>query len=173
MDNTSGGLTTKDTIVRVLFTGFLIEAYHIIYQNRWLFILALILVLVDFRFGINVSKKKGVPIRWSRAFRRTINKFIDYMCYIALSMVLGEAIGKPLGIEPIIISTITMVLCCGFELDSIWSHICILHNIKKPVSMWKLLLYIFTLRFKEIKTDLLEIGDNIEKEINKNNQTNK
>lgn len=162
MDNSNIGLTTKDTLWRGLATGLLAELSEMVYQTRWLFLLALILVLIDFWFGISVSKIKGIPIRWSRAGRRTLNKSIDYLCYITLGIVLGKAFGEPFGLQPHTLAVIVMILCCGFEIDSIWSHICILHGFKKPVSIWRIILMLLSLKFKEIKEELTEIEEKIE-----------
>ncbi|MCM1438812.1 MAG: phage holin family protein [Roseburia sp.] len=143
-------------------TGILSEMTDMVYQTRWLFLLALFLVIIDFWFGINVSKAQNIPIRWSRAGRRTLNKSIDYLCYITLGIVLGKAFGEPFGMEPHTLAIIVMLFCCGFEIDSIWSHICILHGIKKPVSVWRVILLVITFKFKEIKEELTEIGEKIE-----------
>ena len=159
-DNT--GLTTKDTLGRILMTGIMAEVYDTLYANRWLFITALIIVLVDLWFGISESKAKGERVRWSKAGRRTINKSIDYICYIAIGIILGKALGEPLGLEPEHVSVVVMLFCCGFEVDSIWSHICYLHGIKKPLSVWKILFLLFAFRFREIKKELYEIGDILE-----------
>lgn len=159
-DNT--GLTTKDTLGRALMTGIMAEMYDTLYANRWLFIMALTIVLVDFWFGMSESKAKGERVRWSRAGRRTINKSIDYLCYITMGMILGKAMGEPLGLEPVNVSVVVMLFCCGFEVDSIWGHICYLHGIKKPLSVWKILLLLLTFRFQEIKEELHEIGDTLE-----------
>ena len=42
--------------------------------------LALILIIVDSRFGILAARKRGEVIRPSRKWRRAINKLVDYIC---------------------------------------------------------------------------------------------
>lgn len=165
MDSSNIGLTGKDTLWRGLATGIMAELADMMYQVRWLFLLAIILVLIDFWFGISVSKAQNIPIRWSRAGRRTINKAIDYLCYITLGIVLGKAFGEPFGLEPQTLAVIIMLLCCGFEIDSIWSHICVLHGIRKPLSVWRVLLMVLSLKFKEIKEELSDIGTKIEEAV--------
>ena len=39
-------------------------------------LLAILLIAIDSRFGIQASKKRGETIRTSRAIRRAINKFV-------------------------------------------------------------------------------------------------
>lgn len=130
---------------------FLSEGMNLIYEMRWLVLLSIILVLTDLWFGISASKQKGIPIRRSRAGRRTLNKLMDYFLYIMTGAILGKAIGEPWGIDAIDVAAGVMILCCGFELDSIYCHICELHNIQKRISLWRILFKILTLRFKEIQ----------------------
>lgn len=44
-------------------------------------ILAVVLVLVDLRFGTKAAISRGETVRTSRKWRRTFNKLIDYLCY--------------------------------------------------------------------------------------------
>ena len=60
----------------VFMSGFM----DFIEPLKWFMLLALILIIVDLRFGIAASKKRGERIRFSRAGRRTINKMVDYLC---------------------------------------------------------------------------------------------
>ena len=50
----------------------------------WL-IVAVVLVLGDLRFGIEAAKKRGETVRRSRAVRRTVNKLVDYLCWICIA----------------------------------------------------------------------------------------
>lgn len=50
----------------------------------WL-LLGVVLVFVDLRFGVLAAKKRGERIRTSRAWRRTINKMVDYLCWVTLA----------------------------------------------------------------------------------------
>ena len=59
-----------------------LEFINLLYDFRWMILLAFVLVIGDFWFGISESKYLDIPIRKSRACRRTINKFIDYILYI-------------------------------------------------------------------------------------------
>lgn len=150
--------------------SFLGECQQLLYDMRWLIALAASLILFDFWFGIRVSQYNHIPIRKSSACRRTLNKFIDYLCYIILAAILGKVLGEPYGVDPINIAVIVILLCCGFELDSIYSHICELHHIKKPISLWRLLTSLISFKFKSIGDNVKELGDNLS---DKDNNTNK
>ncbi|MEG2366466.1 MAG: hypothetical protein RSB29_06950, partial [Alistipes sp.] len=64
---------------------FLSQILEIFYPLRWVMLAAAILVLVDLRFGILAARQRGEKIRTSRAIRRTVNKVVDYICWILLS----------------------------------------------------------------------------------------
>lgn len=138
------------------------EAQYIIFELRWMLMLAFILICADFWFGISVSKYLHKPIRRSRACRRTLNKLVDYLCYILVAAFLGMAIGQHIGVNPITVSTIALLMCYGFEIDSIYSHICELHGVKNGISIWKILIYIITLRFSGLKSILTKIESSTE-----------
>ena len=52
----------------------------------WL-LLGAVLVFVDLRFGVKAAIARGEEIRPSRAVRRTINKMVDYLCWVTLAEV--------------------------------------------------------------------------------------
>ena len=77
--------TSTTSIVSKGFTvAFATECLQLLYDLRWMILLAFILIIADFWFGMNASKLKGIPIRKSRAGRRTFNKIIDYICYLIM-----------------------------------------------------------------------------------------
>jgi len=149
---------TTNTAVKTTIIGFLAEWQGLLYSMRWMITLALVLILADLWFGVSASKHRGEKIRRSRAGRRTFNKIIDYLCYIFIGVTIGKAIAEPYGVDPIITAITAMVLCYCFEIDSIYGHILELHNIKVKVSIWKLLAYILTLRFKQFATVIEDIN---------------
>lgn len=126
------------------------ECTTMVYELRWMIILALILIISDLHFGLEVSRMKGLEIRKSRAGRRTLNKCIDYICYIVLGAVLGKAFGEPYGFNGKVIAITVMALCYYFEMDSIYGHICELHGIKKRYSILKILLKVLSFKFKDL-----------------------
>ena len=81
-----------NTLFKTGIIGFTAECYAIVFDLRWMILLAFVLIIADFLFGISASKLQGIEIRKSRAGRRTLNKVIDYLCYILLGAVIGKAI---------------------------------------------------------------------------------
>lgn len=139
-----------NTIFKTGIIGFTSECYAIIFDLRWMILLAFVLILSDFWFGISVSRMQGIEVKKSRAGRRTLNKVIDYLCYVLLGAVIGKAIGDPYGLNPITVSITIMILCYCFEIDSIYNHICELHGVKKRYSIWAILGKFITFKFKDV-----------------------
>lgn len=142
---------TVSRSLKLSLSTLLVEVGDIVFQLRWFILAAFGLILADLWFGIQVSRKKGIEIRRSSAGRRTFNKFIDYILYIVLGTTLAMAIAQPWNIQPIYISSGILLLCYGFEIDSIYSHICYLHGAKKKISIFKVLWLALTLRFRELR----------------------
>lgn len=142
--------TTTQSLFKTSMIGLFGECTQIIYDLRWMILLAIILILSDLWFGISASRVQDIVIRKSRAGRRTLNKLVDYICYILLGAVLGKAIGEPYGMNPIVVSITVMVICYCFEVDSIYGHICEIHGIKKRHSIWRILFKLLTLKFKDV-----------------------
>ena len=141
--------TTTQSLFKTSMIGLFGECTQIIYDLRWMILLAIILILSDLWFGISASRVQDIVIRKSRAGRRTLNKLVDYICYILLGAVIGKAIGEPYGVDPIEVS-ITIMICYCFEIDSIYGHICEIHGIKKQYSIWKIIFKLLTLKFNEL-----------------------
>ena len=142
--------TTTQSLFKTLMIGLFGECTQIIYDLRWMILLAIILILSDLWFGISASRLQKIEIRKSRAGRRTLNKIVDYICYVLLGAVLGKAIGEPYGMNPIVVSITVMVICYCFEVDSIYGHICEIHGIKKRYSILRILFKLLTLKFKDV-----------------------
>lgn len=142
--------TTTQSLFKTSMIGLFGECTQILYNLRWMILLAIILILSDLWFGISASRVQGIAIRKSRAGRRTLNKLVDYICYILLGAVIGKAIGEPYGVDPIVVSITVMILCYCFEIDSIYGHICEIHGIKKRYSIWRILFKLLTLKFKDV-----------------------
>lgn len=142
--------TTTQSLFKTSMIGLFGECTQIIYDLRWMILLAIILILSDLWFGLSASRVQNIVIRKSRAGRRTLNKLVDYICYILLGAVLGKAIGEPYGMNPIVVSITVMVICYCFEIDSIYGHICEIHGIKKRYSIWRILFKLLTLKFKDV-----------------------
>jgi len=78
--------------------------------------LALVLVLVDTRFGSLASKKRGEEVRLSRQWRRALNKMVDYSCWVLLAGMFGDIFGKVIGIPTL--SIVLLLVIYSIELSS-------------------------------------------------------
>lgn len=122
---------TGREVTRVATTGglgFYGEVQALFWDMRWLIVFCVVLIIVDLKFGMENSIVHQEKIRKSRAVRRTVNKFIDYMCWLLFAGVLGLAIGEPLGVSHNIVSSAVMVLACVAEIDSIVQNFCEAHD---------------------------------------------
>ena len=119
------------------------EIEALIYDLRWLIALSFALIIADFWLGISESKMVGKDIRRSKAWRRTLNKVVDYMCYLMVAGLLGKAIGEPMGMNALRVASVVMLLTCAWELDSIYGHICVLNGAEKDFSVRKFIVGLF------------------------------
>lgn len=126
-------------------------------QMLWFLILAIILILGDLRFGIAAAKKRGERIRPSRAVRRSINKLVDYICWLSIATVVGINFGTVFDIP--LLSVIIMAVVCIIELSSIIDNYLEYKGIKKKVNFIKLIAHIF--RRPEVE-DVLESTEKTE-----------
>lgn len=101
----------------------------------WL-LLGLILVIADLRFGILASQKRGDKIRWSRAVRRTINKMVDYLCWVTLAEVCSMTFEITLGAP--IISMGMLFIIYGIEINSCVNNYLEYKGIKKKFNFYRL-----------------------------------
>lgn len=99
-------------------------------------ILALVLIVADTRFGVEASVKRGETFRPSRMMRRAINKLVDYICWITLAGVVGNAFGTVLGIP--ILSALILLVVYGIELTSCFNNYFEFKGINKKINIWKL-----------------------------------
>ena len=91
--------------------------------------LAMLLIIIDSRFGIQASKKRGETIRTSRAIRRAINKLVDYICWITLAGMIGNTFGSAFHIP--LLSIIVLCVVYSIELTSIFNNYFFYKGIKK------------------------------------------
>ena len=87
---------------------------------KWFMLLAVIIIICDLRFGIRAAKHRNEVIRTSRAIRRSVNKVIDYVCWILLAGGMGHAFGIPLDV-PVIPATVLLVIFC-VEINSCFNN---------------------------------------------------
>ncbi len=101
----------------------------------WL-LLGMVLVIADLRFGIMAAKKRGEKIRGSRAVRRTINKMVDYLCWVTLAEVCSRTFEITLGAP--IISMGMLFIIYGIEINSCVNNYLEYKGIKKKLNFLKL-----------------------------------
>ena len=106
----------------------------------WL-VVALVLILADLRFGVAAAKVRGEKIRGSRVARRTVNKMVDYICWISIAWVLSNSFGKVLDI-PLVVA-IVMLVICSIEISSIFDNYFEYKGLNKRFNTWKFISKIF------------------------------
>lgn len=99
-------------------------------------LLAIILIIVDSRFGCAASRKRGEEIRTSRKWRRAINKLVDYICWVTLAGMFGQTFGEISGIP--ILSALILLIVYGIEISSCFNNYFEAKGIKKKVNIFKL-----------------------------------
>lgn len=120
----------------------------------WL-IVSFVLVIGDLRFGLMAARKRGEKIRSSRAARRTINKLVDYICWISIAWVLGGSFGKIFGIP--LLPAIVMLVVCAIEMSSIINNYLEYKGLAKRVNVFRALAKMF---HKPELEDVLEDTEN-------------
>lgn len=123
------------------FSGFL-------HPLRFFLLAGAVLILADLRFGIEAAKARKEKIRKSRAGRRTINKMVDYLCWILLAGALDKAFGIPFDIP--LLPALVLLVVYGFEINSCYSNYFEAHGKKVKVNIFKLF---------EKKTDIIEVEE--------------
>lgn len=142
--------STVTNAFRVSASTLVLEVGDVIFKLRWFLLTAVALIIADLWFGIRVSKMKKLKIRWSTAGRRTLNKILDYILYIVVGSTIAMALANSWSFDPIYVASAILILCYGFEIDSIYSHICELHGVHKKLSVFKIIWCIITFRFKDL-----------------------
>ena len=127
--------TERHTLRAMTATGLLGEFMELIYDIRWVFIIISVLIIADLYYGVSESHKKFArtkdekyKVRFSRASRRTLNKSVDYLCYVLISGILAKAEAEPYGVHAVVVVSIACLFIICFELSSIIGHICYLHD---------------------------------------------
>ena len=110
----------EKNIINGIMAVFLSEFFAFLTPLKWLAFCGIILIIADLRFGIMASKKRGEKIRTSRAIRRSVNKLIDYTCWVLLACALEHTFAVPFHIP--LMPTLVMLIVYGVEIDSIFSN---------------------------------------------------
>lgn len=159
------------------------EGIGAIQDLRWMIALCVLLIIADYRFGCAESRKrhkeaiekgnetlaKLTEFRTSRAMRRTLNKFIDYMTLLLVFCLMGLAITEPYGIcDHVITSGIAVIFACVSELCSIFGHIFSIRGVALPNFTWKsTFVFIGRVLAGFAKTKDADFGDALDETITK------
>ena len=117
--------------------AFYAEVMELLFALRWAFALVVVMIMMDFCYGIADSVgKRGEDFHLSRAGRRTLCKFIEYITYPIVGGILGKAVLEPMGCGSMMMGgALGVMLAILFEADSISEHVCNVHNINKRFSV--------------------------------------
>lgn len=140
----------------VTITAFSEEAVAVLYDLRWGLLLIVALITADFWFGIAASLRRKEEFRFSRAGRRTCNKFTEYFTFLVVGALLGLAIFEPLGVAGHVATAgVCLGLGCLWEVDSIAGHVCELHGIQTRFSVKRFLIAL-------LKKKAADVGEAVE-----------
>lgn len=112
------------------------EFLDFLFPLRFFLLAAFVLVVVDLRFGIGAARKRGEKIRKSRAGRRTVNKMVDYLCWILLAGALDKAFGVPF--EFPLLPAVVLLVVYGLEINSCYANFFEANGKKVNVNIFKL-----------------------------------
>ncbi|MBP3511161.1 MAG: hypothetical protein J6K19_03870 [Prevotella sp.] len=101
----------------------------------WL-LLGMGLVFADLRFGILAARARKEEIRPSRAWRRTLNKMVDYLCWVTLAEMCSRTFGITLGAP--VVSIAMLFVIYGIELNSCVNNYLEYKGIKKKWNFFRL-----------------------------------
>lgn len=139
--NVIGGFTA--TVLTPMIDGWAKLIPYIIF--------AIVLILADLRYGLKAARKRGEEIRHSRAWRRSLNKLVDYICWLSISWFFGLTFGKDFGVP--IISYAVLAIIYFIELQSILDNYLEYKGLDKKISIWKL----FKSLFKKAEVEIEEV----------------
>lgn len=149
MQSTESALLQGGT--SVVMTAFLAE---VIADMLPFLIVAVIVILVDLIFGIRAARHRKEEVRYSRAFRRTVSKTFEYVCWVTLSSSLAVAFHFP-ALEWIILGAVILN-----EVVSIASNWCEMHGIRiKGLNLPKIIGEKVGVDLSEVKITFDDIED--------------
>lgn len=143
---------TERNIINGTMAVFFADMVEYLHPLRWFALLALLIVFADLRFGIRASKKRGEVVRTSRAIRRTINKIMDYICWVLVAGAFGKAFGSYLGDQ--FLPSALLLVVFGIELNSCFSNYFEARGKRIKFDIFK---------FFSRKTEIIEIEEKEEK----------
>lgn len=115
--------------------GFGQELLGAIWSLRWMELSLVVLIALDFGYGIADSVgRRGDDFHLSRAGRRTLGKLLEYNAFLAGGLVFGMGL-EPLGAEPAKWAAAGLAAAILFEADSISEHFCAVHGLRRRWSV--------------------------------------
>lgn len=122
-------------VINGTLASYLAWAADLVSPIRWFLLAALALVLADLKFGIDAARHRGEVIRKSRAVRRSINKVIDYLCWILVATSFGQAFGTPFGIP--VLPAVVLLVVYGCEINSCFNNYFEAHGSRMRINIFK------------------------------------
>lgn len=121
------------------YETFHTEVVSGLFSLRWAILLICMLVFTDFWSGLTASVKiKKEKFRKSRAIRRTLTKFCEYISYLIFGIVIFYSCLYPFGVgNPTQGASVAALFVVYCEADSIYEHICDIHGWQKRFSIKK------------------------------------
>ena len=124
-------------------TIFYSEITQMIVDSRWILIAIVLCCALDFRLGTKESAKRKeaadkegntmlsdlYKFHRSRAVRRTMNKFVDYVLLMMVFEAIGAAFLPYIGVQYIYGAWVGGLIACGCELSSAGGHFLYIHGI--------------------------------------------
>jgi len=99
--------------------------HDIYFPLRWFMLFAVVLVLFDCRWGVAAAKKRGEKVRFSRAGRRTIQKMVDYFCWITIAGLIETLFEADMAIYGIPVGQgLLLIFIYLFEVNSCYNNYC-------------------------------------------------
>ena len=104
-------------VLQEVFTATLTLFTDLLEPVKWFILAAVCLIVADLKFGIEAARKRGEKIR---ATRRSVNKLVDYICWILVAMSFGKVFGEPFGLP--ILPALVLLVVYGCEINSCFNN---------------------------------------------------
>lgn len=178
-----GGASSATRLTTMTMAAFLAELQQLLYEERWMLLFLILLIIVDFRFGWGESHKRykeakekhdealAFNYKWhtSRAIRRTFNKFMDYISLTMLFTAFGLWALPPVGVDYIFGAYTACAIAFFCEIRSVGGHLLYLRGIS--VEKNTLMGYVKTFAVAIAKRKNEDIGCAMEETFDRMNDT--
>lgn len=166
--STAGGSLATTTTAAAFSAAFYSEVQQTFFDIRWALLFIALLIVTDFWTGLTASVRvRGEDFRISRALRRTLVKFCEYVSFVIFGVVLAKSVLEPFGICSYVTGGAVGAACALLiECDSIYGHVCDIHGIGGRFSLKRLI--VAWLRRKN-----RDLADAVEETLKETDKTNK